>query len=174
MGHYTCVSQSRVRSAPSQVKLRDDIARELTSFMDLQHVSIRSIRDLFRHRSEGILQLLAKGASATFAIGVFFSCVNFGLSLLLARILGVRGYGAYSYAIAWTTLLDVLGKMGFELIITRDAATYLERKNFSRLFGPLRIFRSSYSDNNKHDAMEWHARVRSVVEAGNRSDRARA
>ena len=53
----------------------------------------------------GLRAVLVRGAGGTFALKVAAAGLGFVASLLLARLLGAAGYGAYAYAQSWLTLL---------------------------------------------------------------------
>ena len=58
--------------------------------------------------------------------------------LVLARVLGVHGYGIYAYVIAWTTVLAPLAAVGFQTSLLRFAAAYRERGEWALLRGVIR------------------------------------
>jgi O-antigen/teichoic acid export membrane protein len=102
-------------------------------------VTIQYVRDLFFKKTGSLSSTLARGTGSTLIVSVSFSCANFALSLLLAREMGAAGYGAYSYAIAWTTLMGVVAKLGFQQVITRDTSAYVQLQDSGRLLGLMRF-----------------------------------
>lgn len=68
-----------------------------------------------------------KGASGTFALKVAGTGLSFVISVLLARLLGARGYGTYTYALAWIGLLSVPAIMGLDKLLIREVAAYQVR-----------------------------------------------
>jgi len=49
--------------------------------------------------------------------------LSLGASLIAARLLGVREFGAYSLLLAWATVLGVLAVDGLDALLTRELAT---------------------------------------------------
>lgn len=62
---------------------------------------------------------------------------NVAIALLLSRLLGVDGYGAYAFAIAWGVLFTVPASLGLPKIIVREIARYGVREDWSRTSGLL-------------------------------------
>jgi O-antigen/teichoic acid export membrane protein len=67
---------------------------------------------------------LVKAATSTFAIQIASIGLRFTTSIILARLLGTIGYGAYSYALAWLSLLEVPAVFGQKTILVRNIAAY--------------------------------------------------
>ena len=67
---------------------------------------------------------LAKATTGSFGLRVAGAGFSFIINLLLARLLGVAGYGAYSYAMAWIGLLAVPALFGLERLLIREIAVY--------------------------------------------------
>jgi O-antigen/teichoic acid export membrane protein len=67
---------------------------------------------------------LVKATTGSFGLRVAGAGFSFIINLLLARLLGVAGYGAYSYAIAWIGLLAVPALFGLERLLIREIAVY--------------------------------------------------
>jgi len=63
---------------------------------------------------------------------------NFVIALLLSRLLGPDGYGAYAFAIAWGLLLAVPATLGLSQLVVREIATYQVRRDWRRTRGLLR------------------------------------
>ena len=63
---------------------------------------------------------------------------NFVIALLLSRLLGADGYGAFAYAMAWALLLTVPASLGLVPVVVREVATYRVRKDWARTRGLLR------------------------------------
>jgi len=59
-------------------------------------------------RQDSLRVTLMWNAGGTFALKVASTALLFLISLLLARLLGATGYGAYVNAMAWISLLSVL------------------------------------------------------------------
>src|SRR5262249_33705986 len=63
-------------------------------------------------------------AGGLLALRVTFGGLSFFLTILLARTLGTQGFGAYSYAYAWTVLLSVPAILGMDQLLIREIAAY--------------------------------------------------
>jgi O-antigen/teichoic acid export membrane protein len=63
---------------------------------------------------------LAKGAAGIFSLRMAMLGLSFVTSILLARTLGTKGYGTYSYVVAWIGLLAIPSKMGIDIILSRE------------------------------------------------------
>lgn len=82
---------------------------------------------------------MAKGVSATLFLKVFHTGSTFLLSILLARILGIDGFGIYTYAISWVTLIGVLSRLGLTDIITRETVKYHFANDWALIRGIFRF-----------------------------------
>jgi len=107
--------------------------------MKRRGATIQYVRDLFFTKNGSLSSTLARGTASTLIVSVGYSCANFALSLLLAREMGATGYGAYSYAIAWTTLMGVVANLGFQQVIIRDTSAYLQLRDSGRQLGLMRF-----------------------------------
>jgi O-antigen/teichoic acid export membrane protein len=63
--------------------------------------------------------------------------LSFVLSVLFARLLGVAGYGTYSYTMAWIHLLAVPALFGLDRLLIREVAAYRAREQWHLLKGLL-------------------------------------
>lgn len=81
---------------------------------------------------------LVRGASGTFALKVASTGLVFATSVVLARLLGAKGYGAYAYAISCVSLLSVPAVMGLDVLLTREVARYRTQSDWGSLRGILR------------------------------------
>jgi O-antigen/teichoic acid export membrane protein len=80
---------------------------------------------------------LVKATTGSFGLRVAGAGFSFIINLLLARLLGVAGYGAYSYATAWIALLAVPGLFGLERLLTREIAVYRVQSAWNLMRGLL-------------------------------------
>lgn len=101
------------------------------------------LRELFqillgKKRQDTLRVNIIRGASGTFALKIASTGLVFITSLILARILLAKGYGAYVYAISWVYLLSILAMMGFPTLITRELARYKTQEDWGLLRGVLR------------------------------------
>lgn len=85
--------------------------------------------------SDTIWSFLLKSFSAVLALGI---------GLMLARLLGAEGYGAYANAWAWVAILAIPGTLGFPTLVVRETALYREAASWGRLRG-LRRFTQTVS-----------------------------
>jgi len=81
--------------------------------------------------------LVLEGAIGSLFLKIAQTCLSLFLSIALARILGVKDYGMYSFCIAVISLLTVPSMMGGENLIVREVAYYNSKKKFSYLKGVL-------------------------------------
>ena len=49
---------------------------------------------------------LAWGTAGTLVLNTSTTLLNFALAVLLARLLGAEGYGAFAFALAWAVVLE--------------------------------------------------------------------
>lgn len=89
-----------------------------------------------RTATSGRRKLLTQTAG-TGAINGSTIAFNFLLSLLLSRILGAAGYGAFAFAVAWASLLAIPAMLGLTPLIVREIATYRVRRDWGRARGLL-------------------------------------
>ncbi len=61
--------------------------------------------------------------------------LSFITSILLARLLGVEGYGAYAYVVAWLFILQVPAGLGLRILLPREIATYETHQQWSLMRG---------------------------------------
>lgn len=64
--------------------------------------------------------------------------LGIGSSLLLARLLGPGGYGAYAFALAFATLLAIPAQLGWPTLLTREVARFQHDQDPAQLKGVLR------------------------------------
>ena len=69
-------------------------------------------------------KFLAKAIAGTFGLKVVNAFLLYMNSLLLARVLGTSGFGAYSYASAWAYLLLIPAVLGLEGLVLREISVY--------------------------------------------------
>lgn len=81
---------------------------------------------------------LLRDVTGTFGLKVAYSGLNFVLGVVLARLLGVTGFGAYNYAIAWMSLLNTLAVLGLDTLLVREITTYCAQSEWGRMRGLLR------------------------------------
>lgn len=70
----------------------------------------------------------------TVALNLTVTGLGFLATVVLTRVLGAGGYGAYAFAFAWATLLTVPAVLGLSPLLVRNIAAYREHSEW----GPLR------------------------------------
>jgi len=89
-------------------------------------------------RPEGRLRAhLIKGATGSFILQVGFAGLSFLNAIILARVLGAEGYGAFANAMAWVSLLTIPATFGFGILLVRDVSIYRAQSNWALLKGLL-------------------------------------
>ncbi|MEO1349010.1 MAG: flippase [Cyanobacteria bacterium J06635_15] len=81
---------------------------------------------------------LAIGAIGTFGLKITFLALSFLASILSARVLGVQGYGTYTYMLAWVFLLQIPASLGLQFLLEREIAAYRARDEWGFIHGILR------------------------------------
>ncbi|MBW2740322.1 MAG: flippase [Deltaproteobacteria bacterium] len=95
--------------------------------------------DSLRTNDHGLRSLMVMGVSGTFALKITYTALAFLTGIVLARLLGAKGYGTYAYAISWITLLGVPAGLGLHQVVVRNVAEYREQKVWDRIHGLLRF-----------------------------------
>lgn len=81
---------------------------------------------------------LFKAATGTFGLRAVSIGLSFIISVLFARLLGVTGFGTYSYTMAWMALLGVPALFGLDRLLIREVAVYRTRSEWHLVKGLLR------------------------------------
>lgn len=99
-----------------------------------------SIKSLYQilFKFAGMKGSIARGASGTFGLRIVSTGLSFIIGLLLARLLGTTGYGAYAYAMTWVSLLAVPGALGLDKLLVREVAIYDTKSEWRLMRGLLR------------------------------------
>jgi O-antigen/teichoic acid export membrane protein len=87
----------------------------------------------------GLIARSIRTISGTFSLRLMSVGLRFLVSLMLARLLGARGFGVYNFAIAWVSLLTGPSIAGFERLVIRDLATYQRDADYRRMHGLVRF-----------------------------------
>lgn len=69
--------------------------------------------------------------SAKFSAAV----LSFAVAIILGRLLGAEGYGAYAYAISWLTILSLLAAFGLDILAIREIAQTVAKEEWNILRG---------------------------------------
>ena len=76
-----------------------------------------------------------KKITGTFGLTVALTALSFITSILLARSLGTRGYGIYTYTATWVSVFTLISGLGFRNILVREIAIYRAKSNSSLILG---------------------------------------
>ncbi len=90
-------------------------------------------------RGPGLVGVLSRGAGAgllTFIAGVLAAMLA---QLVLARILGVDGFGVYAYSLSLLALASMVARLGMDTGLVRFAAAYRVGHRWAELRGLLRF-----------------------------------
>jgi len=80
---------------------------------------------------------LVRDAAGTVVLNTTAVAVGFLVALVLSRRLGAAGYGAYSFAFAWASVLSVPALLGLTQVIVRNVAAYAAQTRWAELKGIL-------------------------------------
>lgn len=78
-----------------------------------------------------------RGVTGTFGLRIAMTGFSFVIGVVLARVLGVKEYGIYTYCIAWIALLQVPAELGSRIILAREVAAYQSQGKWGLLKGLL-------------------------------------
>ena len=70
---------------------------------------------------------VARGTMRLLSGQLLARVVDFALYLLLARSLGVEGFGLYTFALSFVLLFNVVADLGVSTVLTREAARSPDR-----------------------------------------------
>ncbi|MEM7542933.1 MAG: oligosaccharide flippase family protein, partial [Pseudomonadota bacterium] len=93
----------------------------------MNHTANRSLR-----------RILIEGSAGGLIISAVSTALLFAVSILLTRTLGAAGYGAYAYALSWTTILGIVAGLGLTRMLVRNIAAYLSNQQFALVHGQIR------------------------------------
>lgn len=82
-----------------------------------------------------VLSRLRRGTAESFLVHAFGFGLLFLMHAVLARAVGVDGYGVFSYAVALTSLLAVVVPLGWPAALVRFVAQYAEQGRWGMLRG---------------------------------------
>lgn len=93
---------------------------------------------IFQRVPQPFRSKIARDAAGTLALNMTAVILGFLLALVLSRLLGAAGYGAYSYAFAWAGLLSVPAVLGLTPVLVRNVAAYKAQERWGELRGIVR------------------------------------
>lgn len=100
---------------------------------------MNKIFDPYRFKLDNLSIRITKETAANFTIQVGFAVLSFVLTTILARHLGVKGFSAYSNAIAWANIFTIFAPFGLGSLLVRDVATLRAQNKWSILKGLIRF-----------------------------------
>ena len=89
-------------------------------------------------RGEGASRQLARGTVVSFLIQATGVGLILLAEILLARILGMSGYGLYATVMAWVNVLAMISLLGSNHLLLRFVPTYVATMEWSLLSGVVR------------------------------------
>jgi len=93
---------------------------------------------LGKEESVTLRNRLVAGAGGLLGLRIAFSGLSFLVTVLLARLLGTAGFGAYSYAFAWIVLLGIPAILGSDQLLVREVAAHHAKSDWGLMRGLLR------------------------------------
>ncbi len=84
----------------------------------------------FKHR-------FIKGVAGSLGLKIAYTGLTFLTSVIIARLLSVKGFGIYTYVLAWVNLLRVPATLGLDQVVTREVAIYKTQSNWGLMRGLL-------------------------------------
>jgi len=90
-------------------------------------------------KEDSLKNRLIKGAAGSFGLKIAHTGLALVTSVVLARLLGTEGFGIYSYAMAWTTLLSIPATLGLDKLLVREVAIYQTQSAWNLMRGLLRL-----------------------------------
>jgi O-antigen/teichoic acid export membrane protein len=97
------------------------------------HGSIIRARDYFR--GEGLGPVLIRSVAGGGAVQLGGTLATFLVAVLLARGLGVHGYGEYGIAMAVIAVAAIPGELGLSKLVVRETAAAASRNDWPTFFG---------------------------------------
>jgi O-antigen/teichoic acid export membrane protein len=79
----------------------------------------------------------ARSLAGTAILRLIALALGFITNIVLARALGVKEYGIFSYVLAWIGLLSAVGIFGIDRLLVREVAAYIGKSDWGRLRGLL-------------------------------------
>ena len=86
----------------------------------------------------GLGPFLVRSVAGSGAVRIAAMVASFAVGVLLARSLGVEGYGHYGIALAVVTMAGIPSQFGLPILVTREVASAEAKQDYGKLFGVLR------------------------------------
>jgi O-antigen/teichoic acid export membrane protein len=90
-----------------------------------------------KNSNQGLWKLVLTGASGTLALKIISLSLGFLINVILARLLGVKDFGAYAFSLSWAGLLGVPAVMGLDNFLVRKISIYHNQREWSLMRGAL-------------------------------------
>lgn len=100
--------------------------------------SIKEFIQILLSKQDGLWHHFIRNSVATFTIKIASIGFGFLANLILARVLGVSGYGIYSYTMSIILLLIIPATLGIPQLLIRNIASYHVQSSWSLMRGLLR------------------------------------
>jgi O-antigen/teichoic acid export membrane protein len=92
-----------------------------------------------RVKEEGLVATLVREAGGAFVVRVIGAGVAFGAQVLLARWMGARSYGIFTFVWTWITVLVLFGRLGVDKALIRYVPGYRDDQRWEKLRGLLQF-----------------------------------
>jgi O-antigen/teichoic acid export membrane protein len=96
---------------------------------------------LHPQNSASLRHQLIRGASGSLAIKIVNTALALLMAVVLARLLGVKNFGVYSFCLSVVQILTVPAMLGGQQLLVREVSAYQVRKEYHFLRGLLLRFR---------------------------------
>jgi O-antigen/teichoic acid export membrane protein len=90
---------------------------------------------LGREESASLRHRLLAGVAGLLSLRVAFGALAFGVTVVLARVLGRAGVGNYNFALAWVTLLGAPAILGLDQLLVREIPAFTLRSDWGLVRG---------------------------------------
>jgi O-antigen/teichoic acid export membrane protein len=131
---------SRARQPPSRHRAAPSDRRARMS-RTAQRVAVAAAPVAARTKGRRLHRSVASGrvdAAGTYVLQVASLGLGFLSQLMVARLAGISGYGAYSYALAWSAMVVQPSVLGLDRIVIRELPVYRQTRAFGLMRGLLR------------------------------------
>lgn len=79
-----------------------------------------------------------KKSIAVFSVKIIGALITFSLQVYIARLLGPKQFGTYSYVFSWILILSLFSSFGFEHLQVRYTASYKAKEQINKLLSLIR------------------------------------
>ena len=90
-----------------------------------------------RKKPKSLKDRLIRSVAGSFGVHIGSTALNFIVSIVLARLLNTEGFGIYSYAITWVSLLSIPANLGLDKLLVREVAVYKTQSDWGLMRGLL-------------------------------------